>query len=38
MMMHMTAVGTAPAYATLRGGFVRVSATGSFCAFLPTAG
>lgn len=38
MMMHMTATGTAPADATARGGIFRASATGSFYAFLPTAG
>ncbi|TDN92669.1 hypothetical protein EV279_2196 [Microbacterium sp. BK668] len=37
MMMHMTAAGTAPVHATACGGF-RATATGSFYAFIPTAG
>jgi len=38
MIMHITVTGTAPAHATPRAGVSCVSATGSFSAFLPTAG
>jgi hypothetical protein len=38
MIMHMTATGIAPAYATPRGEVFRAAATGSFCALFPTAG